>query len=246
MLNNLQTKAYGLFTFGGKSSRDFGMVITDAPAFDKPTRKTTVYNVPGRNGAIIFQQDAYEDTKRSYNVACLHDRASVSNKIAEFVSYLLSVNGYARLEDDFEPDFYRLAYYSGGDNFESVMNEAGTGTITFACRPERFLKSGSIDIDKSDGGAVVNPTTHTAKPLIRIAGSTAVNITVNGATMHAHPQQNKVLVIDCDEQNAYFADGTNANNLISGEFPMLKPGENVITLSTTANELYITPRFFEL
>ena len=77
-LFNEFTNRRGLLVYGGEASSNYGMVIAEAPSFDKPTRKNTVYNVPGRNGAIIFQEDAFEDITRSYRVGSRTMRRRIS------------------------------------------------------------------------------------------------------------------------------------------------------------------------
>ena len=65
---NSLTNRQGRISYGGENSDGYGMVVSEAPAFDKPTRKQNVYTVPGRNGAIVHQEDAWNDVVRSYKV----------------------------------------------------------------------------------------------------------------------------------------------------------------------------------
>ena len=132
-LFNAGTNKQGLIVYGGESSADYGMVVSEAPAFEHPTRKQTVYTVPGRNGAVIFQDDAWEDVVRSYNVWTAFDVDNLAEKVNAFEAMLNSMKGYQRLEDSFEPDVFRLGYYSGGDSFTNRMMTAGEATINFAC-----------------------------------------------------------------------------------------------------------------
>ena len=163
------TNKQGLIVYGGESSSDYGMVVAEAPAYERPKRKQTIYNVPGRNGSIIFQQDAWEDVNRSYKVWLAEDSStSLVEKVNAVEAWLNSQNGYVRLEDNFEPDVYRLAYYSGGDGFTNNMIQYGEATLNFTCRPERFLKSGETakNINLTSGYlALTNPTKFASKPL---------------------------------------------------------------------------------
>ena len=85
-LFNLGTNKQGLIVYGGESSADYGMVVSEAPAFEAPTRKTTVYNVAGRNGAVIFQEDAWEDVMRAYKVWLAFDNDKEILEAAVFCS----------------------------------------------------------------------------------------------------------------------------------------------------------------
>jgi hypothetical protein len=50
-------------------------------------------------------------------------------------AWLHSTSDYARLEDTFEPDIYRLAYYTEETEIENALTEYGRTTILFNCRP---------------------------------------------------------------------------------------------------------------
>jgi phage-related protein len=147
------------------------MVVSEAPSFERPSRKQTVYKVPGRNGAVIVQQDAWEDVGRSYKVWLTKDK---DKDLVQYVNaveaWLNSQNGYQRLEDSFEPDVFRLAYYSGGEGVSNILMQAGEATLRFTCRPERFLKEGEHAIVITDGSKIFNPTQFKSRPFIRIEG----------------------------------------------------------------------------
>lgn len=241
-LFNAGTNKQGLIVYGGESSADYGMVVSEAPAFEHPTRKQTVYTVPGRNGAVIFQDDAWEDVARSYNVWTAFDVDSLSEKVNAFEAMLNSMKGYQRLEDSFEPDVFRLGYYSGGDSFTNRMMTAGAATINFTCRPERFLKSGEFPIAVTNGAKIVNDTRYTAKPLIHIEGSGTVTVQIGGNTISA--TLTDYINIDCESMNAYRLATENKNSDISGSFPQILTGSNTVGITGTTTLVTVTPRFF--
>ena len=138
----------GLIVFGGERSDNYGMVVSEAPSFERARRKQTVITVPGRTGDVVFQEDAWEDVPRPYNVFIAEDLqedsgGNISGTLAErvdnFEAMLNSKTGYQRLEDNFEPDVYRRAYYSGGDGFTNELLAVGRATINFTCDARRFL-----------------------------------------------------------------------------------------------------------
>lgn len=244
-LFNKFTNRRGLFVYGGEASSDYGMVIAEAPSFEKATRKNTIYNVPGRNGAIVFQEDAFSDVGRDYRVWIADDaKKDLGEMVNAFTAWLISNKGYQRLEDSFEPDIFRLAYYNGGDNVSNELMQYGESTISFTCRPERFYKSGEFPISVSNGNQVNNPTRFTAKPLIHIEGSGTVTISIGGNTMSASITD--YINIDCDSMNAYRLSAENMNSYISGSFPVILPGINTIGITGTVTTCEITPRFFTI
>jgi phage-related protein len=121
------------------------------------------------------------------------------------------------------------------------MNREGQFTLTFNCKPQRFLRSGEYSIPVTSGATVYNPTLFDAKPLIRVYGKGS--ITVNGETME-WSGSSEYVDIDCDIQDCYYM-GANMNNYVTGDFPVLSPGDNVIAF-TGSTSVRITPRWWIL
>jgi len=248
------TNKQGLIVYGGESSSDYGMVVAEAPSFERPQRKQTTYSVPGRNGVILFQQNAWNDTTRSYKVwlaeAIEEDSGGVRSgylveKVNAFEAMLNSKVGYQRLTDNFEPDIFRLAYYSGGDDFSNQMTQYGEATIRFNCRPERFLLSGDSFVTVANGGSITNPTKFDSKPLIKITVSSTQTITVAIAGTAITANVDDYIYIDCEAMNAYRQDGENKNTDISGTFPVIKANSsNAIVITGTVTKVEIKPRYF--
>lgn len=249
-LFNLGTNKQGLVVYGGESSADYGMVVSEAPAYERPARKQTSYSVPGKNGVILFQEDAWEDVPRVYNMWAAAGFDSLEEKVNAFEAVLNSQKGYVRLEDNFEPDFFRLAYYSGGDGFSNNMTQYGEAAITFTCRPEKFYKAGEFAIEVSNSDEIYNPTRYIAKPLIYIEGSGTVTIASGGNTISATLTDH--MTIDCDAMNAYrleygdWGDYTSMNDKVSGAFPVLVPGANTIGITGTVTKVTIKPRHYTI
>lgn len=243
-LFNIATNKRGLIVYGGESSSDYGMVVSEAPAYERPNRKQTIYTVPGRNGAVVFQDDAWEDVVRSYNVWIAEGVQPLSVKVSAFEAMLNSMKGWQRLEDSFEPDVFRLAYYSGGNDFSNKMTQYGEATINFTCRPERFLKTGEQEITVINNQKIVNQTRFTAKPLIHIEGSGTVTVAIGGNTISASITD--YINIDCETMNAYRLAAENKNSDISGSFPKIIPGENTVGITGTTTKVTIVPRYFTI
>lgn len=245
-LFNNDTNKQGLIVYGGESSSDYGMVVAEAPAYERPKRKETIYNVPGRNGSIIFQEDAWEDVNRSYKVWLAPSRTrTLTQRVDALEAWLNSKTGYVRLEDNFEPDVYRLAYYSGGDGFSNSLTQYGEATLSFTCRPERFLKSAESAITVTNGDSISNPTRYASKPLIHIEGVGTVKVSINGVTITAKDITDYIN-IDCYRMNAYRLASENKNSKVSGTFPKIEPGANSISITGTTTLVTITPRYFTI
>lgn len=244
-LFNEFTNRRGLIVFGGEASADYGMVVYEAPTFEKPKRKNQVYTVPGRSGAIIFQQDAWDDVTRSYRVWLAEDPdMDLPATVAAVAGWLYSKTGYQRLEDSFEPEVFRLAYYNGGQDVTNELTQYGQTTLAFTCRPERFYKTGEHPIAVTNGDQINNPTRFSSKPLIHLEGSGTVTLTIGGATLSA--TLTDYMNIDTESMNAYRLPAENMNNKISGDFQTIAPGVNSIGITGTVTKCEIVPRFFTI
>ena len=244
-LFNEFTNRRGLIVYGGEASSDYGMVVAEAPSFERPTRKQSVYTVPGRMGDVVFQQDAWNDVVRTYQVWMADDAdKSLVDTVDAFEAWLNSQKGYQRLEDSFEPDVFRLAYYSGGIGVSNHLTQYGEATLSFTCRPERFYKSGEQPVTVVNGDKINNPTRFESKPLIHIEGSGTVTISCGGKTMSASVTD--YINIDCEQMNAYRLPAENKNSQISGSFPTIEPGINTVGITGTVSLCTITPRYFTI
>ena len=138
---------------GGKDSRDFGVYISGQGTFSAPEKAYEFYNVPGRSGAILGNDHRLENIEVSYQCFIYND---FSTNIADFRTYLLSLNGYQRLTDSYHPDEYRMAVYVGPFEPEvTSMNDAGSFELVFNCKPQRYLISGETKYSWIPGSAQV-------------------------------------------------------------------------------------------
>ena len=242
------TNTQGVIVYGGVDSSNYGIVVGESPAFERPNRKQTIIQVPGRNGSVLFQENAWEDVTRTYSVWLDEDIAnnkSLADKVNEYQAALNSLNGYQMLTDNFEPDVYRLAYYSGGDQFTNEMTQYGRANLRFVCRPERFLVSGADAVEVDDGDTLTNPTPFASKPLIHIeASNETIEVSIGGKTITA--EVTDYINIDCERMNAYRLPVENRNDKISGSFPTIPSGSNTIGITGNYTKVEITPNYFTI
>lgn len=244
----------GIIMFGGVSSRDVGIEVETFPTYDIPEREFQVVHVPGRNGDIVLDSGTYKNIKRQYEVSIATYETSYHQKMAAVARWLCSSHGYYRLEDSYEPDFFRYAYFNKELSIENLFNEAGKATLEFVCKPQKYLKSGEFPIIfDSAGGKFINPTNQIALPLIEITRSdnnqSAISITSAGYECEFTILANTgtEFTIDCELQDVYNGNTgkNNAVSFVSGYFPELRPNATItITLPSNISEFKITPRWW--
>lgn len=158
-------------TFDGIDSRDYGIYITGEAVFNAPTRDAEMVVIPGRNGTFLKDNGRYDNISVSYTAGCFADtEADFAEQVSDFRNAICSRIGYKRLEDDYNPDEYREAVYKAGLEVTPLMLKAGEFTITFECKPQRFLTSGETPMTMMSGATLTNPTPFPSKPLIQAVG----------------------------------------------------------------------------
>ena len=227
------------FTFNGKSTADYGLLVTGRRVFGAPARKVERFSVPGRNGDILVDMGAYENYIVAYDVALLDFKADVR----AITNWLLSSSGYMKLTDTYDTTHYRMgACYSSIEYVTTALNREGTATIEFDCKPQRFLNSGETTTTITSASYTLNnPTQMPARPLLRVTTTGKVTINGNEITVSA---VDGYVDIDCETQQAYKGTTNCNNDIIVDEFPVLVGGNNTITQTTTT--VAVTPRWWEL
>lgn len=245
----------------GRSSLDFGLVISGGGTETAPEKRYEEVDIPGRNGKLLLNTDTFFNNvtveykgfmfQDRHNNYAKHDHNDIlmqrvlSERLSALRSFLGSRSGYFRIEDTYHRDEFRLGYYSGA--FEPEMSQGldlAQFTLKFVCKPQRFLKAGEEVVTFTANSIIHNPTEFDARPLIRAYGTGS--FTANGVTIKIN-SANSYTDIDCDLMECYKG-STNCNGnvtLTNGVFPVLAPGDNSIKL-TGVTKLEITPRWWVL
>lgn len=239
--------------FNGTDLRSYGLYVSGDKTFSSPKKEYTKVSIPGRSGDLIRFDGRYSNVTLDYDAILIKD---YEKNAAAIRSILLSPDGYCRLEDTYHPDEYRMAVFEGPLNFDSVLLEAGTATLSFSCRPERFLKSGELSLDITNGGNILNETMFSAKPILKITGYgnlTFIFRGLSGTTSFSFniPSANSgTYTIDCEEMDCTGPSGIYPNSFFTGDkFPELNPGNNQITITKTnasISSIVIIPRWYIL
>lgn len=227
-------------TYNGVTSTSLGVFVGGAGVFGAASLDITKYEIPGRNGDLIIPNNRYKNITISYPAFIPSD---FETRVQMIRNWLTSSTTYARLEDTYDADHFRLAIMSEEQGFEPVQFNTGANfEIIFDCKPQRFLVSGET---WETGGSLTNPTQFDAKPLIEFSNpSVGSTITIGGNTLTAVRSYSGTVTIDCETQNIY-SGANNLNSYFSGSFPILKPGANAVS-STGVTGRKIMPRWWEL
>lgn len=230
--------------YDGELSSDYGIFISGTGTFVRPQRERAFQSVPGRNGDLIFDEGRYPNINIEYPAFI---RENFNDRYQDFLNFLNTHKTYARLMDTYHPEEYRLAIPEGHmDPVTGPNNWSGRFTLTFQCKPQRFLTSGENVVTLTSDGAVYNPEKTEAQPLIRVYGAGVLGIGSDSLTIAAH--SSAYMDIDCALMDAHCG-AVNLNSyltLSSGDFPTFGAGSTAITLGAGITSIEITPRWWRL
>lgn len=236
----------GVIYWAGRYSDDLRVVVERYPDYPVPSRNVEIVSVPGRNGDLHFDGGNYENYTQRYDVYLSAARFGLPEIASAAAAWLLSPAGYQRLEDSYNPDVYRMAYFAGPMDVANVFNKFGRTTLEFACKPQRWLRSGEEAVSITASGAVVsNPTAFAALPYIKVYGSGAGELSVGQITCTLL-DIDEYIELDSDLQNAYKATENKNSTVSIPQFPALQPGDNAITWSGGITAVEIVPRWWTL
>lgn len=229
------------FVFDGLDSRDYGVYVFGADVLGAHGRQFEYITIPGRDGELIGKEKRLSNVRLSYPIVMYED---VTDNLAVLRSKLISVKGYAQLTDSINVGEFRMAVFD--DEFRARSTEdngMAKATITFNCKPQRFLWSGTTPI--VDETSITNPTSFESKPLIRVYGFGELAI---GDQIIDIEDAFEYVDIDCEMMECYY--GTqNANLQVSFEgndFPVIPVGTSSIAHDNTITSVEITPRWWRV
>lgn len=265
----------GVIYFNGISSKDLGIEVETFPKYEIPEKEVTKYEIPGRNGEIVVDHGTFKNVNVEYDISVLVKDGDYNSRLHAIASWLYSPSGYARLEDSYDSECYRMARISSNTSFENLFNQAGKATLTFDCKPQRFLKKGEEQIEYNDNisTTLINPSFFSSKPLLKICNigetvGTITSINLNGYlfkgneiidTVTSLPYSIIDVIIDFENKKAYYRDvtdyskhtalsATKINKLFTRDVTLDK-GENVIIFkkpSSSNSFIKLTPRWWML
>jgi len=233
--------------FGGIVASEKDVIIYGGNVDEVAERDVEAVEIPGRNGVLHLDNGRWRERTQTYLAYVKGENYPAR------IAYVRRVFGrmgktYARLDDTFNPDVYSMATFVDALVPESLaFRTQGLVTLTFQCRPERYLRTGDQTITTTSSVTLVNPTGLPARPLIRVYVSGGGTVTVGNKTMTISSSLPTAYVdIDADTQDCT-SGATNCNNYVTlVEFPTFGAGSTGVSLGGGATSAVITPRWWTL
>lgn len=229
------------FTFGGKDSfQDFGIYVASRPHISSPERRVTYIDVPGMDSRLRRDEGTYGDITISVECSFLGDPVS---KISAVKSWLLGTGEADLTFSHIQGRKYRAQVVNSID-FEIVLKITSHFVVLFNCQPFQYAtENESISITAAT--TLENPGTVKSLPNIKVIGSGAGSLTMNESSASFSNIDGSV-ILNSEIQETYKDTGTalvSKNSTKTGDYPVLLPGENVISFSGGIMSLEITPNW---
>ena len=155
-------------TYNGTKSSDLGVFVSGSGSFDAAEFDVDKYEIPGRNGDLILSNNRYKNIEITYPAFI---PKAFMDKVQNVRNWLRSSKVYARLEDTYDMDHYRLGIPPGVQSFSPEnRNDGANFEMTFDCKPQRFLKVGetpeTVEADvQTESGEIVTFETVAESPI---------------------------------------------------------------------------------
>lgn len=147
------------FEYGDKRSSNYGIKLLDVNVYDYPERNMDTFSIPGRYGDIIVDNESFKNIVISYHVLVDNNAkvyfngkyntglSSITQALkgmlyrtdAENIFAFSNIKAkYLKLYDTYDPEYYRLAYFAGPANWETMINTYGECTLEFVAKPVKY------------------------------------------------------------------------------------------------------------
>lgn len=219
-----------------------GIVVSKLPTPDSPERRVTKTQVVGRSGDLrILEND--EHGQDVYNSLEKQVQITYYGNDYNFIKNWLKGTSFLTLSN--EPDRYFRASIDNVIPFEKIIKAIHTATITFSCYPYAFLSQGDVPLiynpSTTDWTTIIMNEYNLSLPHLKIYGSGDIGIKINDVETDFYSVDK---YIECDtELQQCFKDTQNLGMNMSGEFPVLNEGQNVIEFTGNIKQVELTPKW---
>jgi phage-related protein len=157
----------------------------------------------------------------------------------------MNKRGYRRLETSDDPNHYWMARVENSPQIAMRLRTLAPFEVGFDCKPQRFLKSGENAVSFSRNGRIENVYGQNARPLITVYGNGNGSLTIGKYTVSIESIGGSIY-LDSETQNAYNNYENQNANINAPEFPVIEPGDNVVSFQGGITSVEIVPRWWEV
>lgn len=245
------------FSFNGRKNidEDLDVQMLSMPTRPHPARKGKLVSVPGVDGKLWQDEDAYDRIVVSLRCVA-RDNANIDE-----VNAWLSGEGDLIFGDEDNRAYHARITKEFSRSNKHPRLRGQEFTISFDCEPYRYKvyddddTEGSITIEATEYpeptiSAIYNPGTVTSLPFIEIKGNGEGQLMIGqNSLLFYDMSEDDPIYVDCAAKIAYTKTGEMNNTLvlatqhITGEWVSIDPGYNPVTLTDGIRSVTIVPNW---
>ena len=216
----------------------YGIHVSEQPSVTIPKERSKQTSIPGRPGTLTTFEgdDVFEDL--TLTATCwISDPAQIPA-----IAGWLKGSGTVTFAN--RPGGFYHAFISNQIPFEKILrgNPHRSFAVNFRCSPPFWYVSNPAEVTITTSSYVlVNPGSVYSEPIIHVYGSGDMTLIVNGSFVELEGVEDSI-VLNSVIQEAYQGE-TLLNEKMDGEFPMLKPGNNLISWTGNVSIVVIEPNW---
>ncbi|MDR2832980.1 MAG: phage tail family protein [Streptococcaceae bacterium] len=242
------------FRFNEKNSDEMHLKIESGLAIPSAAASVDHIKVDGMDGEKTLSDGTYHAVPFNVPVVLIRPPKSdlggrLFQKVHEISNWLKSTNGrYQEFYLSSDPGYYYLASISESYDFTKFGIDYGRGILPFKLHPIKYSIDGKNALAiSSTNPTLQNRTTRPAKPIIEIAGSGNITLTIGSSKLQL-VNVSSPLIINSQLQTITLAsNGQGAyDKMTTYPFPIIHPGRQSITWAGNVTSLKITPNWEEL
>lgn len=226
------------FIWNGTRCTEYGIYVSEQPPITIPLERMKQTVIPGRPGSLttLEGEDVYDDL--TLTATCFIRDPALIPSIAAWLKGSGTVTFANR------PGGFYHARVSNQIPFEKILrgNPHCSFAVNFRCSPPFWYASGIEDLTITTGSYVlVNPGSVYSEPIITVYGSGDITLIINDSFVELEGVEDSI-VLNSVIQEAYQGE-TLLNEKMEGDFPMLKPGNNLISWTGDVSRTVIVPNW---
>lgn len=200
-----------------KDFKELGIIVETTPKIEKAKKKINIFEIPGRNGFLSEDEGDYEPF--TVSVECHAKENANFDDICEYL------DGFGPLSFNGERQY--TAIINNSISFEKVLmfkKFIVQFLVNPICEDKQFTE---YVVNSDDDNLNIEDTYYDIEPKITLTCNGNVAITINSQTFYLDNADGTYL-LDC-KNKLIIKNGLNSSNIMNGDFPKLKKGNNTIS-----------------
>ena len=225
------------FEWNGTKCTEKGIIVSEHPSITIPQERVEFVDVPGRSGSLtkLEGDDVYDDM--TLTARCF---IADPNSIPTLAEWL---RGSGKVTFGNRPGGFYYARIVNQIPFEKILrgNPHRSFAVNFRCQPFWYPESVPMETLTASTSLLNNPGSVYSEPTITVYGSGEITLMVGTQIVELTDIEDSI-TLNTSLMEAYKGN-LSMNGCMSGEFPTLLPGSNVISWTGNVTKVVVLPNW---